>query len=787
MLQNRHLHIYPNARSVRFSLEEKIKSDQILPKLTTIGEFEKKIITVENRVFIDDDTRVLLLREASKFENFTALKIDREFLSFLKNSTFILSFFDELSIEKVSFDALESADYYASYQEHIAVLKELHSRYIKLLDEHNYCDKVILPNIYQINQAYVKNFDTVYLYIEGYLSRFEFELFEKISKITKLILVIETNRFNQKMTHELRKYGLDLQIDYKYKIDFSNLSIIEEKRLNPPSTTYNTFSSNSRILQVAFIKKSVYDFIQRGIDPSKIVVITPNVEFVKYLMLFDDENLFNFAMGLPFSDSKIYKKLEALYLYLLEQNIQNYYRIKRLGVKIDKKAEFLKSFSKLKSFDEFEEKLTGFVEVKKDEYSLAFLKELHLFSKLFNSLKGRDFKQILHLFLERLKRVSIDDVRGGKITVLEPLESRGVAYDGVIVVDFNDSIVPNRSQKDLFLSSQLRQLCSMPTPQDRQNLQKYLYSSLFNKAKYVNISYVDDEQNMPSRFLDELQIVINEKDESLIENLHSIMFENFAQKEHYLKENLELEYDFTKIKLSASSLKTFLECKRKYYYRYIAKIKDASIPTDKKDERDIGILLHSILNDFYKEQDHIEDRDELLLYLQKRMYQEVKNNTFFQFQVDLWLERLKVFVHNEYEHFQNGFRVYKTEEDMVGRFGDFTIGGKIDRIDKKDENLYVIDYKSGSVKFQTSRTLPKSTDFQLQFYHLLSSKLGHVEDCFYYDLQNAKLLSDPLFYEKMDLLEEKLDLLKPKVQNFTLCEDINSCRFCPYIMLCNRD
>ena len=787
MLQNRHLHIYPNARSVRFSLEEKIKSDQILPKLTTIGEFEKKIITVENRVFIDDDTRVLLLREASKFENFTALKIDREFLSFLKNSTFILSFFDELSIEKVSFDALESADYYASYQEHIAVLKELHSRYIKLLDEHNYCDKVILPNIYQINQAYVKNFDTVYLYIEGYLSRFEFELFEKISKITKLILVIETNRFNQKMTDELRKYGLDLQIDYKYKIDFSNLSIIEENRLNSPSTTYNTFSSNSRILQVAFIKKSVYDFIQRGIDPSKIVVITPNVEFVKYLMLFDDENLFNFAMGLPFSDSKIYKKLEALYLYLLEQNIQNYYRIKRLGVKIDKKAEFLKSFSKLKSFDEFEEKLTGFVEVKKDEYSLAFLKELHLFSKLFNSLKGRDFKQILHLFLERLKRVSIDDVRGGKITVLEPLESRGVAYDGVIVVDFNDSIVPNRSQKDLFLSSQLRQLCSMPTPQDRQNLQKYLYSSLFNKAKYVNISYVDDEQNMPSRFLDELQIVINEKDESLIENLHSIMFENFAQKEHYLKENLELEYDFTKIKLSASSLKTFLECKRKYYYRYIAKIKDASIPTDKKDERDIGILLHSILNDFYKEQDHIEDRDELLLYLQKRMYQEVKNNTFFQFQVDLWLERLKVFVHNEYEHFQNGFRVYKTEEDMVGRFGDFTIGGKIDRIDKKDENLYVIDYKSGSVKFQTSRTLPKSTDFQLQFYHLLSSKLGHVEDCFYYDLQNAKLLSDPLFYEKMDLLEEKLDLLKPKVQNFTLCEDINSCRFCPYIMLCNRD
>jgi inactivated superfamily I helicase len=787
MQPSRQLHIYPNARSIRYALKKKIKTDQILPKLTTIGEFEKKIVRVKNRIFIDEDTRVLLLREASRFEDFKALKIDREFLSFLKNSSFILSFFDELSIEKVSLDDLESADYYASYQEHIAVLRQLRSNYIKLLESYGYCDKVVLPNLYQINHSYIKDYDLILLHLEGYLSKFELDLFEELSKNKRVEIELKTNRFNQKMIDEFNKLGFDLSLGYLYRINLSEREIVSAKSLEKTDTKFSTFSSNSRVLQVAFVKKSVYDLLKKGVDPSQIALITPDSSFVKYLMLFDDENLFNFAMGMPFVDSKIYKKLEAIYLYLIEQSIQNSFRLRRVGVEFKDRTEFLKNFGKFDRFEDFEAKILEFVDLGSDEYSSVFLKELHLFAKLFEPLKHREFRQILHLFLERLKKTSVDDVKGGKITVLEPLESRGVAYEGVIVVDFNDSIVPNRSQKDLFLSSDLRKICSMPTSQDRQNLQKYLYSSLFEKAKYVNISYVVDEQNMPSRFLDELEIKSESQDEGLIEKLHSIMFENYTQKDHFLKENLELEYDFTKVVLSASSLKTFLECKRRYYYRYIAKLQDATIPTQKKDKRDIGIKLHSILNEFYKEQDSIKDKDDLLLYLQKKLYQESNNDISFRFQVDLWLERLKKFSDNEYERFEKGFRVYKTEEEIRSNLGDFKIAGKIDRIDIKENNLYVIDYKSGKIDLRNSINSEKISDFQLQFYYHLSSQIGSVDGCYFYDLQNGKLLSDPAFWQKLEILEEKLDLLKPKVHNFTLCEDISSCKFCPYAMICDRD
>ena len=100
--------------------------------------------------------------------------------------------------------------------------------------------------------------------------------------------------------------------------------------------------------------------------------------------------------------------------------------------------------------------------------------------------------------------MSQDDVRGGKVTVLGVLETRGVAYKGVIVVDFNDEFVPKRSQKDLFLSSAVRAQAGLPTKRDRENLQRYYYHQLFSKAQKIAIAFVKNETSMPSRFLDEL-------------------------------------------------------------------------------------------------------------------------------------------------------------------------------------------------------------------------------------------------------------------------------------------
>ena len=57
----------------------------------------------------------------------------------------------------------------------------------------------------------------------------------------------------------------------------------------------------------------------------------------------------------------------------------------------------------------------------------------------------------------------MDDVGGGPVTVMGVLETRGSSYEGVIIPDFNESLIPKRSKKDLFLSSQIRSFASMQT------------------------------------------------------------------------------------------------------------------------------------------------------------------------------------------------------------------------------------------------------------------------------------------------------------------------------------
>jgi len=784
MLQSRLLRVYPNSRSIKERLNS-FKSDMILPKLLTIGEFEKKLLYVKDRVFIDDDTRILLLKEASDFENFRSLDIDREFFSFLKNSKFLFSFLDELSLEDVSFDELLRYDYYELFREHISILKELKNRYIKLLDERGYYDKMTTPLYYSINKEFIKNFDDITLFLEGYLSSFELKVFEEISKITTFKISLVTDRFNKKMIDKINSLGFELKEDREYLIDFTNKEIVKSNPIKKNTPSIKQFSANSRIIQVAFIKKSIYDFINLGVKPENIAVIVPDISMVDIIDLFNDDKIFNFAMGRSYTQSKIYKKLNAIYQYLKDSSIENRYRLSRFEIDDEYIKDLSSRYNKKFSVDNIKVEFEKLVEEFNDNELEIYNQELHLFSKLFIVLSNYKFIEILHLFLNRLKNRRVDDVGGGKVTVIELLESRGYSFEAVLIVDFNEGKVPRKNQKDIFLSSDLRSIVGLPTLYDRENLQKYYYKRIIDRTKYLNISYVEDEQNLPSRFLDELGIK-QEMQIEQISNYHNILFPSSLKKSHTTDSDIVLDYDFKSVELSSSRFSDFLICPRRYYYKYIKKIKDAKIPNDDSDERVVGIYLHEALKEFYRKKDHINDADELLFDLQSFLYQKIGDDIVLRFYIDLWLEKLKRFSYNEVSHFQNGFRVMACEIDLSCEYNGFKLRGMVDRIDKKDDKLYVIDYKSG--KIPSSKKDPnKETNFQLIFYEILASNLGEVAQSFYYDLKSAKLISEDNFEQKHKLFAEKLAKLNETKIDFHKCEDIKNCQFCPYIILCDRD
>ena len=785
MLQNNTLVIYPTSRAIRDNLKESLRTDSILPKRITIGDFEKKVLFVKERTFIDEDTRLLLLKEASQFSTFKHLHIDREFFAFLKNAKFLFAFFEELAVELVEIESLKEGDVYASYSEHLEILELLLLEYKALMDAHHYCDKILLPKLYTINHAYLEGIEEIELHLEGYLNNFEFAIFSEIAKSKKVIIDLHTNDFNEKMRTKFETLGFTLEVGYHYKLNLSTIMIEHKSKSLKQETIFQTFSSNSRILQAAYIKKSVHDLMLEGLKAEEIVVILPNSSFADLLSLFNEENYFNFAMGESFKKTSLYQEISALYEYAQERTFENKFRLKRLGFEREQVDERVNTWDQRLESAALQEMFELFVEGKEGDAVDMYLKELHLFSKLFPTFKNYPFQKILHLFLNRLGTCTLDHVSGGKITVMEVLETRGVAFAGVIVVDFNEGTVPARSQKDLFLSTEIRFLAGLPTAMDRENLQKYYYKRLFEKAKSVHIAYVEDEQNQPTRFLDELSIYSKYHDKR-VGDYHDILFSNTKQGLHFLPENIEMEYDFTQVELSATRLKTYLDCKRRYYFRYILQLEEASIPTDESSERLVGIFIHKVLDELYSKKDAYHDSDMLYLDLQRELYMKSEGDLVLRFYVDIWLEKLKTFCENEVGRFREGYTIAHCEKSLSCTYAGMKLKGSIDRIDSYHDRLYVVDYKTGKIPKTSKKALEGESNFQLQFYYILAGTLGEVADVHYYDLARGVLADEALFDEKMLMLEKHLEALKEKKQNFTMTDNHKKCEYCPYIKICNR-
>ncbi len=771
--------VYPTNRAIRESIKD--KKDTLLMKSLTIGEFEKRAFVVRGKMSCDEDKRVLFLKRASDFANFKKLSIPDDYLRFLKASDFILGFFDELSLEDVSIDDLEISDTYAEYGEHLLVLKELKKIYVDILESEGYFDKTTVPKIYEINEKYIKRFKRINLYLDGYLSRFELTLFEKISKICDLFIYYETNDYSKKMMERFGELGFELQGGILYELNLTDKSLKVVEKIKESIDKATITKVDNRITQAAFVKKKVYDFIKSGIKPSNIVVITPDESFVEILNEFDKNNIFNFAAGFSFAKSIIYKRVEAAYLYLEDKRIENCYRAKRLFDNLEALDEFLKT-DKI----ETEKFMDFFVREgdSKDEVEI-FKKELYRFGVIKDELKN--LKEALYLLLERLKKARLDDNSGGEITVMGILESRLLEFEGVIVVDFNETKVPLKSSKDLFLNSSVRKKASLPTLKDRENLQKNYYYKLFLKAKEVAVCAVENETEKVSRFLDEMKIktLLNEEFES--RELTKILLPKRGDFVRRIDKEIVMDFDFRDFTLSATSFRCFLECRRKFYWRYIKRNEPFEIPSLKSDAKSIGIKLHTALYKLYQNRKSYQKKEELLSNL-TRLLLENEQNSVQKFELEMLLKRMEKFAQNEIERFKNGYEVYKKETKLVGEIEGFRVKGDIDRVDKRGEGYTLIDYKSGKINLYNEKNLKSATDFQMEFYYHLGLQQGwQIEEVLFYDLLKGEVVKEAFFEEKMELLKVRLNELKAKSFDFAMSEDKSACRYCPYVVLCGRE
>ncbi|MFY4742406.1 PD-(D/E)XK nuclease family protein [Aliarcobacter butzleri] len=754
-----------------------------MPFILTIDEFLKKSISLSNLKYCEEEHRVLFLNEAIKNIDIKKLGISDNFTKFLKQSDYIYRFFLELASEKVEIEEIQNVDTYDFYLEHLEILKAIKKKYIEILENNSYVDKINLDKHYEINENFLDKFQDIELHFEGYFTKVEFEIVEKISQKIDTKIIFYSNSYNQKSLEVFKNLNINLKIDYKYKIDLTNKIIIDEEEIKSLLESYEIKGFSSRLNQIAYIKSCIEKSVLNGVNPKDIALVLPDESFVSSIELFDDERYFNYAMGKSIKNKELYQISNAIYLYLSEDEEKNISNISYL--KIDKEFidKSIKPFWNKVTNKELFVSITDFIKQKEKNIELIgkydeLLYKLNI--TLFSNENKILLKDVYKIFLQKLSSITLDDINSGKITVLGLLETRAVSFDTVIVCDFNESYIPKISVKDKFLSTRLKQLANLPTQFDRESLQKYYYKRLISSSKNVFISYVNSETNQISRFANELfeKNIATDTNDSFYKY---ILYDN--HRISYFDEDIVSKIDLTKFIWSATSFKNFLECKRRFYLQYILKINEHTISLKAKGY-ELGDIIHSILEDYYSK-DNKNSIEELFLKYKS-------SNPFLTLDLEVWKKKLLNFYEFDKQRLKNR-EIIMIEKEFNCSFNNINIKGIIDRVDKFEDNYEVIDYKTSStLSVDTLKTYEKSVDFQLEFYHIALQQLFKNSNikAFYYDLNECLLKEEIAIQEKLELLSSKFDELKELSKNeinFSKCEDKSNCLYCAYKIICNRE
>ncbi|NHA85984.1 exonuclease [Helicobacter pylori] len=771
-LEKTPLFVFSSTRRLKhFYLEQ---GEGFLPNAMSMGSFFEQAFYIPNKKKIPNSTRQILMIDTIKAiakEKKSILEglllFENSFLGYLESTSFLFDLFDELSSACIKLNELSSKDIYLDYEKHLEVLEMIYDRYIKKLEELGFYDKIMQEKP-AILKEFFEHFSSIEWHLDGFMSVFERQCLLEAAELVPITLHLSCDKYNQKFLEFL---NLKLETDCDYSIDFKTQKILSQT-FNDQKIEPKLYANSSYLKQGALVLQTIEEYLQKDNDPNKMAIITPNADFLPFLKLLDQNNNLNFAMGLGAKNSPYYTELVKIL-----EDLQT--------------SDFNLSGSALLDL----ENLTLPLLEQQSSKEKAPLKEvhsqiMHQYHLLKDTLQNYSLKDLLHLYLQEFEaNFRLDDSSGGKIRVMDTLETRGMQFDKVVIVDFNETCVPSLKDCDLFLNSALRKSLNLPTLLDKKNLQKHYYYQLFKNSKEITLSYIESETSKASNMLLELNLHTEP-----IKDAYTLFAPSPLKdyQEEEIKAAIPKDFSF-----SASSLNAFLTCKRRFYYHYMKRFKES--PKDENNST-VGSLLHELLKEAY-------EKDKNPYALEERLIQllETRENITPKERLDtlIALKKIQAFYKKERERFNTEITILDLEKSFETIIQGVIFKGRIDRIDKTADNkIILLDYKFKSdlkldnmSKTQRGGLSPIeiaqiSTDYQMAIYAFALKNLGYKEPikAFFYDLRKGELLEEDelTLQAKMDHLEFSLiPKLKQEI-DFEKTLEVKDCEYCSFKDMCNR-
>ncbi len=203
-------------------------------------------------------------------------------------------------------------------------------------------------------------------------------------------------------------------------------------------------------------------------------------------------------------------------------------------------------------------------------------------------------------------------------------------------------------------------------------------------------------------------------------------------------------------------LKTFQTCPVKFWYKYV---KMLNVP-QKSSVFEKGKKVHALAN-YYLRGDNIEKLEKTLTEEEYELWSRLKNNEYFQ----------KKYINSEY--------------NLSAKIDKYWVGGRLDALVEDENNIYILDYKTGSV--------PKDAqnDYQTQIYLVCVSEFYKNTDkkisFVYIDLKNNRNYTIDFDDDKKErYIASLIKICKNIEENKCIVHNsVNkTCEYCEYKKFC---
>ena len=422
------------------------------------------------------------------------------------------------------------------------------------------------------------------------------------------------------------------------------------------------------------------------------------------------------------------------------------------------------------------------------------------------------------------------------LQILGMLETRNLDFKRVILLSAGEGVLPAARSAATLIPYELKRAFHLPTYEERDSVYAYNFYRLLQRAEEVYLVYSSDADSAgkgeESRLLRQVRSELAKRfpqtvsvTDWVVDTGGGLHHANADATHPGIKDtrviqrlyNISERYGF-----SPTALGNYTECPLKYYYMTVLGLREEEGVDDDIDASELGEAVHNVLKTIYNPfMGHRveatvlkEARKDIETLLDNEMQHLMSGGRSLEgrnlFLRSVALTQLNRVLEREADiASKHVLEMVAAEEDysytLFQHDGhDVRIGGRVDRIDRLDGVLRVIDYKTGSladseIEFTDRKTTMPGKWLQLMSYALMYRRRFPSEESLRVGIYPLRYLrsdvrlarwnrQEEITTAMLNAFEEQLGEILGEIFDtelpFEATPSANACRFCPAAAFC---